>query len=69
MGVQLLVAVSTLAAMFVAYFVVALMLTGFGVLPIHAIVQVRYFNAGILIAAMILAVAGAFDFRTVQKAV
>lgn len=67
MGVQLLVAVSTLAAMFVAYFVVALMLTGFGVLPIHAIVQVRYFNAGILIAAMILAVAGAFGFSALYK--
>lgn len=66
-GVQLLVAVCTLAAMFAAYFVVALMLTGFGVLPIHAIVRIRHFNAGLLIAAMIIALAGAFGFSALFK--
>lgn len=67
MGVQLLVAVCTLAAMFAAYFLVALMLTGFGVLPIHAIVRIRSFNAGILIAAMIVALAGSFGFSALYK--
>lgn len=67
LGMQLLVAVSSLAAMFAAYFLITLMLTGFGVLPIHSIVQIRYFNAGIFIAAMFVALASAFGFTTVYK--
>lgn len=66
-GMQLLVAVSSLAAMFAAYFLITLMLTGFGVLPIHAITQIGYFNAGIFIAAMFVALASAFGFTTVYK--
>ncbi len=66
-GLQLLVIASTLAATVASYFLVTLMLTGFGVLPIHAITSVRYFNAGILIAAMIVSVAAAFGFTTLYK--
>lgn len=67
LGVEALVVVSTLVAMFGAYFLITLMLTGFGVLPIHAITQLRYFNAGIFIAAMVIAVASAFGFTTLYK--
>ncbi|MCH5154258.1 MAG: hypothetical protein J1F71_03505 [Clostridiales bacterium] len=67
LGVQLLVVVSTLAAMLAAYFLVTLMLTGFGVLPIMAITRLRYSNAGIIIAAMLITVAAAFGFTTLYK--
>ncbi|MDE7164987.1 MAG: hypothetical protein K2O04_06165 [Clostridiales bacterium] len=67
LGVQLLVILSTLAAMMATYFLVALMLTGFGVLPIQAILQITYSNAGIIIAAMLVAFASAFGFTTLYK--
>ncbi len=67
LGVTLAVSASVLAALFAAYFLLTLMLVGFGVLPIHAITQVRYFNAGILIAAMLLTLAAAFGFTTLYK--
>lgn len=67
LGVELLVVVSTLIAMLASYFLVTLMLTGFGVLPVQAITSVRYFNAGILIAAMVISVAAAFGFTTLYK--
>lgn len=66
-GVQLLVISLTLAMMFAAYFIITLMLTGFGVLPIHAITQVRFFNGGIFLAAMLISLASAFGFTTVLK--
>lgn len=64
---QLLVVLSTLVAMFAAYFLVTLMLTGFGVLPIHAITTISYFNAGLLIAAMLVSLASAFGFTILYK--
>lgn len=67
LGVQLLVVLSTLAAMMAVYFLVTLMLTGFGVLPIQAIIQITYSNAGIIIAAMIVALAASFGFTTLYK--
>lgn len=67
LGVQLLVIVSSLIALFAAYFLVTLMLTGFGVLPLHAITELRYFNAGILIAAMFITLAASFGFTTLYK--
>lgn len=67
LGVELLVIASSLVALFGAYFLVTLMLTGFGVLPIHAITQIRHFNAGILIAAMLVSTAAAFGFSTLYK--
>lgn len=67
LGVELLVIASTIIAMFGAYFLVTLMLTGFGVLPIHAITSLRYFNAGIFIAAMIIAIASSFGFSILYK--
>ncbi len=67
LGVEALVVASALVAMFAAYFLITLMLTGFGVLPIHAITQLRYFNAGIFIAAMFIALASAFGFTTLYK--
>jgi hypothetical protein len=67
LGVELLVLASSVVALFGAYFLVTLMLTGFGVLPIHAITQIRHFNAGILIAAMLVATAAAFGFTTLYK--
>ena len=66
-GVQFLVFASALVAMFAAYFLVTLMLTGFGAIPLNAIVQARYSNAGILIAALLVAFASAFGFTTVYK--
>ncbi len=67
LGVQLLVVASSIVALYGAYFLITLMLTGFGVLPIHAITQIRYFNAGIFIAAMLIALAAAFGFTTLYK--
>lgn len=67
MGVQLLVVISTLAALMATYFLVTLMLTGFGVLPIKSIVSIYYCNAGIIIAAIIVTLAAAFGFTTVYK--
>ncbi|MCH5155118.1 MAG: hypothetical protein J1F69_00780 [Clostridiales bacterium] len=67
LGVQLLVIVSTLAAMLAAYFLVTLMLTGFGVLPLQAITQLKYSNAGIIIAAMFITIASSFGFTTLYK--
>ncbi|MDE6401641.1 MAG: Zn-dependent exopeptidase M28, partial [Clostridiales bacterium] len=67
LGVQLLVIVGTLIALMGAYFLVTLMLTGFGVLPLRAITTVRYFNAGILIAAMFISLAASFGFTTLFK--
>ena len=64
---NLLTVICTLIASFAAYFLVTLMLCGFGVLPIHSIISVRHFNAGILIAAMLVSLAGAFGFSTVFK--
>lgn len=64
---ELLVVAGAVAAMFAVYFLVTLMLTGFGAIPIHAITQVRHFNAGIIIAAMLVAVASAFGFTTLFK--
>lgn len=64
---QLLVIISSLIAMFAAYFLVTLMLTGFGVLPIHAITRITYFNAGIIIAAMLVSLAAAFGFTILYK--
>jgi len=67
LGVELLVIIGALAAMFGAYFLVTLMLTGFGVLPIHAITQLRYFNGGIFTAAMLITLAATFGFTTLFK--
>ena len=66
-GVELLVLASTLAVTVAAYFLIALLLTAFGVIPLHAIIQVRYFNAGILIAAMFISLASVFGFTTLYK--
>ncbi len=67
LGVEALVVAGALVAMFAAYFLITLMLTGFGVLPIHAITQLRGFNAGIFIAAMFVSLASAFGFTTLFK--
>ncbi|MDE7405829.1 MAG: hypothetical protein K2M89_03020 [Clostridiales bacterium] len=67
LGVQLLVVVATLAAMVAAYFLVTLMLTGFGVLPLQAITHLHYSNAGIIIAAVLVTIASSFGFTTLFK--
>lgn len=67
LGVQLLVILGSLVALVGAYFLVTLMLTGFGVLPLRAITALRYFNAGILIAAMFITLAASFGFTTLFK--
>ncbi len=66
-GVQLAVVASTLVALLAAYFLVTLMLTGFGVLPIQSLLQLRYMNAGIMIAAVVISIASAFGFTTLYK--
>ena len=66
-GAELLVILSSLVAGVAAYFLVTLMLTGFGVLPIHAITAVTYFNAGIFIAALLVSLASAFGFTVLYK--
>lgn len=66
-AVELLVVVGAAAAMFAAYFLIALMLTGFGAMPIHAIVQIRSFNAGVLIAAMLVALGASFGLTSLFK--
>lgn len=67
LGALVLAVASTLVAMYAAYFLVTLMLTGFGVIPLHAITEIRAFNAGLIIAAMLVAVAGMFGFSSLYK--
>ncbi len=67
LGVQLLVVISSLAATVAAYFLVTLMLTGFGVLPILSITRIVYSNVGIMIAFILVTVAAAFGFTTLYK--
>lgn len=55
--VQLLNFVATGLILYVCYFVIALLLAGFGVLPVIAITSVRYLNLGIFISSLILAFA------------
>ncbi len=64
---EVCVLIGALAAMYAAYFLVTLMLTGFGAMPIHAITQITHFNAGIFIAAMLIAVAASFGFSSLFK--
>lgn len=64
---QLLTVIATLAVSFAAYFLIALLLVGFGVLPIHAITSVRYASVGLVISAMIFTLAIAFGFYNLFK--
>ncbi|MBE5731137.1 MAG: M28 family peptidase [Clostridiales bacterium] len=52
---QLIAVVATVIMLFACYFVLALMLAGFGAIPIHALTSVTYTNVGLFISAMILA--------------
>lgn len=52
---QLVAVVATVVILFACYFVLALMLAGFGVVPIHALTSVTYTNVGLFISAMLLA--------------
>ncbi|MBR2967705.1 MAG: M28 family peptidase [Clostridia bacterium] len=45
------------AIMFVCYFVLVLLLAGFGAVPINALIAVTYMNAGLFVACMLLALA------------
>lgn len=67
LGAQLAVLASTVVCLFAAYFLVAIMVTGFGVIPIHAIIQIRDLNIGVFIAAMILSLAASFGFSSLYK--
>ncbi len=53
-GVQLLTMLASLAALFVCYFIIALIVSGFGVIPVRAIATLVYTNPGILISAFVL---------------
>lgn len=66
-AMQLLVVFGTALALLAAYFLVTLMLTGFGVLPLHSILLLRYSNAGIIIAALLITLAASFGFTSVFK--
>ena len=66
-GVELLILVSSLAVTVSAYFLIALLLCSFGVIPVHAIVSVRSFNADILIAGMFVTLAAVFGFTSLYK--
>lgn len=66
-GVQLLTMVATLAVSFAAYFLICLLLCGFGVIPFHAIATVRYCSVGIMVPVMLLTLAIAFGFYGVFK--
>ncbi len=64
---QLLTLIATLAVSFAAYFLIALLLVGFGVLPIHALTTVRYASVGLVISAMIGTLAISFAFYNLFK--
>lgn len=67
LGAELAVLAGTVICLFAAYFLVAIMVTGFGVIPIKAITQIRYFNVGVLIAAMLISLAASFGFSSLVK--
>lgn len=56
-GVQALAALATLACLYVAYFVIALVLCGFEVINFHAICSVVYGSVGAMVFAVILTLA------------
>lgn len=66
-GCQLLIMVSALAVLYGAYFLIALMLVGFGVLPIYSITSLVAYNTGVFVAALLLAVAVSFAFTALYK--
>lgn len=47
----------TLALLYVCFFVIILILAGFGVVPINALVTIRYINEGLLLGMLLLAFA------------
>lgn len=66
-AVQLLTMAATLAVLFVAYFLIALLLVGFGVITIHSIGSLRFASVGIVISAMLLTLAVSFAFYGLFK--
>ncbi len=53
--IQLLAIALTAAILYVCYFLLALILAGFGILPVQAITSVIYMNVGLFISGLLLA--------------
>ncbi len=64
---QIITMICTIAVLFVAYFLITLLLAGFGVVPIHALTSLRYASVGLVISAMILTLAVSFGFYGLFK--
>ncbi len=65
---QLATIILSVVILFACYFVLALMLAGFGVVPIHAITTVKYMNVGLFVSGLILAFAAYVgSFLVVRK--
>lgn len=54
---QLMAVIISAIILYVCYFLLALLLSGFGVVPIHAITTIRYMNVGLFISSLLLAFA------------
>ncbi len=65
--IQLLTLVATLVCLFAVYFIVLLILSGFGVITINSILSLQYMNAGIIVAGLFLAFALSQIFYIVFK--
>lgn len=66
-AVQLLTMVATLAVLFLSYFLICLLLVGFGVIPFHAIGNLRYASVGLVVSVMLLTLGISFAFYNLFK--
>ena len=64
---QLLTLIATVAVGFAAYFLICLLLSGFGVVPIHSLTKLRYASVGLVVSAMLLTLAVSFGFYSLFK--
>ncbi len=67
LAVQLVTLLATALSMLVLYYLFALLLSGFGVIPFHSLSAVKFAGTGMLISAMILAVTIAICFYILLK--
>lgn len=66
-AVQLVTLLATSLVMLALYYLFALLLSGFGVVPYHAISRVRFAGTGLLLSATVMAIAVAIFFYILLK--
>lgn len=69
LGIHLLSVICASVAILAMYYIISLLLVGFGVMPFHAITRLHYYNAGFIVGAMIMTVAALAAFYYIFKRV